>query len=228
MAQNRLIRLLLLAVAAVAAVLVWRADKRAEKAEENAGLASARVLSELFERTSALEVSRLSGEAVTLSKTDGCLGLCTATQSTRAPYEVLYTIDLRRLPVSAYRWNADKRTMVVTIPAVRAGSPNVDLSRARIKQNGIWISRRSNVALQTAAAKSLRAATAAAAAKPENMAKAQENARRAVEGMVAAPLKAAGLGNVRVVVQLPGEERPPGIDSERWDESRPLSEVLQR
>lgn len=228
MAKSRLILLATLIAFAGMAVLLWRADRRADKAEQDAGLASARVLSELFEQTSALQVARLRGEAIARSATDGCLGLCTVTQSTRAPYEVLYTIDLSRVPTSAYRWNADKKTMIVTIPPVAPGQPNVDFSRAQIRQNGVWISRRSNAALQTAAAKSLRAATEAAASRPDNMMKAQENARQAVEAMVAAPLKAAGLGTVRVVVKLPGEDRPAGLDRERWDESRPLSEVLNQ
>lgn len=226
MARIKLITALVLAAAAVVAFLLWRADRRADKAEQEAGLASARVLSEVFEKTSALQVARLSGEAIARSTTDGCLGFCTPTQSTRAPYEVFYTITLAELPVSAYRWIADDKTMVVTIPPVTPGNPNVDFSSAKIKQNGVWVSRRSNVELQTAAAKTLRAITRAAAEKPENITKAQESARTAIEAMVAAPLKAAGLGRVRVLVRLPGEERPPELSRERWDESRPLSEVL--
>ncbi len=226
MAKARLIAIVALIVAAVAAFFVWRADQRADEAERQAGLASARTLSEVFDKTAALQVSRLRGEAIAQSRTEGCLGLCTVTQSTRAPYTVLYTVDLRNLPQSAYRWEGDGQTMIVTIPMVRVGNPNVDFSRAQINQDGLWISRRSNVDLQAAAAKSLRVATRAAAEKPENMVKAQRAAREAVQALVEGPLRAAGLVGVEVVVRLPGEARPAGLDRERWDESRPLAEVL--
>ena len=58
------------------------------------------------------------------------------------------------------------------------------------------------------------------------MVKAQEAAREAVQVLVEGPLRAAGLDGVQVVVRLPGEARPAGLDRERWDESRPLAEVL--
>jgi hypothetical protein len=204
-----------------------RQQDRADTAERDAGLAAARTLTEVFERSRALEVARLSGVAAARSEADGCMGLCTPTQSTRAPYEVLYTVDLKGLTPAAYRWNAEQLVMTVRIPEVMPGKPNVDMSRAQIKQSGAWISRKAGVELQRKAAGYLRTATDAAAKKPDHMASAQASARDAVQALVAAPLRAAGLTDVRVVVQLPGEARPAALDREQWDESRPLAEVLQ-
>lgn len=200
---------------------------RVDTAERDAGLDAARVLTEVFEQTSALQVARLSGVAIARSEADGCYGLCTPTQSTRAPYEVLYTVNLKGLTPAAYRWNAERRVMTVQVPVVTPGKPNVDMSRAEVKQSGTWISRKAGVELQRKAAGYLRISTEAAAKKPEHMANAQASARSAIQALIATPLRAAGLDGVRVVVQLPGEARPANLDREQWDESRPLAEVLR-
>ena len=214
-------------LAAVLMLTLCRQQDKIEQAERDAGLAAARTLTETFERTSALQVAKLRGIAVARSEADGCMGLCTPTQSTRAPYEVLYTVDLKGLTPAAYRWNAERRVMTVRIPEVTPGTPNVDLSRAEVRQSGAWISRKAGVELQRKAASYLRTATDSAARNPEHIANAQASARTAVQARVAAPLRAAGLTDVRVVIQLPGEARPAGLDREQWDESRPLAEVLR-
>ena len=222
---KRLILAALVGLAVLGAIL-WQ-QRRADRAEWEAGLAASRTLSAVFERTSALQVARLSGEAVTrVQGGSGPGGVFRNVQVTRAPYAVNYTVDLSGLTPDNYRWNPDGKIMIVTVPEVTASSPSVDMARARSQQDGIYISRGSGLAMGQRVAGNLAAAAKQKAESAENMARAQTAARAAVQALVAAPLAAAGIEDVKVVVRLPGEARPSGLDAERWDESRPLAEVL--
>lgn len=216
----------LLLVLAVAGAFWWQA-RRAERAEMEAGLAASRTLSAVFQRTSALQVARLSGEAVTRVDGTSGYGMFANLQTTRAPYSVDYLVDLHRLGPADYRWNAKARTMVVTIPAVTVGQPNIDLAHARTTQAGLFISRASGLAMQQRVAGNLALAAGAKAKAPDNLARAQAAARDAVRSLVAAPLAAAGIDGVRVVVRLTGEARPAALDREQWDMSRPIEDVLR-
>lgn len=218
--------LVLLIVAAIGGAFWWQ-RRRAERAELDAGLAASRTLSAVFERTAVLQVARLSGEAVTRVEGRSGYGMFGNVQVTRAPYSVDYAVDLRRLTPADYRWNAGARTMIVTVPEVTVGRPNIDFSRARSTQAGLFISRASGLAMQQQVAGNLALAAGTKANAPENIARARGSARAAVRDLVAAPLAAAGMNDVRVVVRLPGEDRPAGLDRERWDMSRPIADVLR-
>lgn len=224
---KRLIAGLVLVVLAVAGGFWWQ-QRRIDRAEMEAGLAASRTLSAVFERTGAIEVARLRGEAVT--RVDGAsgFGLFANVQTTRAPYTIGYTLDLGRLTAAAYRWNGARRVMVVTVPEPTIGTPAIDLAQARTTQNGLFISRTSGVAMQQRVAANLALAVTARAQSPENRAKAREAARTAVRSLVAAPLAAAGIAGVTVTVRLPGDDRPAGLNRERWDLSRPIADVLRQ
>lgn len=223
---RRLTIILVVAVLFAAAGSWWREHRRAERAEADAGLAASRTLSAVFSRTSALEVARLDGEVVTRVEGRSGFGMFANAQTTRAPYSVTYLVDLHALRPGDFRWNTDRRLMIVTIPEVTVGTPRVDLAQARSGQSGIYISRASGLAMGQRVAGNLAAAAAAKAGAPEQLARAQASARDAVAALVRAPLAAAGLGDVSVVVRLAGEERPAGLDHERWDESRPVADVV--
>lgn len=222
--RGRLIGILVLVAAIVGFAFVWHARQRAERAELEAGLASARVLDSVFERTAKLQVATLTGRAQARSTDDGWID---STQTTRAPFAVVYTIDLRGIDASAYRWNANDRIMTVRIPDVVAGAPAVDLGKAEVDQTGAWISRRAGQNLQRIAAGRLTAVAANEANKPANAAKAQQAARAAVRDLIRAPLAAAGLRDVTVVVRLPGEAKPASLTDEQWDVSRSLEEIYR-
>ncbi|WP_419808792.1 hypothetical protein [Sphingomonas sp.] len=224
---KKLTALVVLVLVLVVAAAFWRDHRRADRAEMDAGLAASRTLSAVFERTGTLQVARLSGEAVTRVSGSSGFGVFTNVQTTRAPYSVDYLLDLSRLRAADYRWNRAAKVMVVTVPTVTVGKPNIDFAQARSDQSGLYISRKSGLGLQQRAAGNLAAAAGAAAASPANLAKAQAAARDAIAALVASPLAAAGVGEVRVVVRLAGEERPAGLDREQWDMSRPLTEVLR-
>ena len=224
MANRRLIIVGLLIIAIVGAVFVWQASRRAAHAEAEAGLASARVLESVFQRTSRLQVATLAGRASAQSVVSGFFE---ARQTTRAPFSVVYTIDLRRIDKRDYRWNPRDRIMTVQIPAVAVGQPAIDMTRAETEQRGIWISRGAGQTLQKTAATRLYAVAAREASKPENVASAQQAARAAVARLIEAPLAAAGEEGVRVVVRLPGEEKPAALTDEQWDVSRSLEEIYR-
>jgi hypothetical protein len=223
-AKRRLILLGLAVLAIVGALFVWRSNQRADRAEAETGLASARVLDSVFERTSKLQVATLSGRASAQSVVPG---LFESRQTTRAPFSATYTIDLRRIDKSAYRWNEGDRIMTVQIPAVAVGKPAVDMTRAETQQSGVWISRRAGQNLQRIVVGRLDAVAAREASKPENVAKAQEAARVAVARLIEAPLAAAGQDGVRVVIRMPGEEKPGALTEEQWDVSRSLEEIYR-
>jgi hypothetical protein len=226
MAKHRLLILLAAAIVAVAiGAFLWQRD-RAARAEAELGLAASRTLSAVFERAATLKVAQLRGEVLARSESTSAFGMVRNVQTTRAPYSVGYLVDVGRLTPASYRWNADARIMSVDLPAVTVEHANVDLSRARVAQDGIYVSRRSGIAMQQQAAVRLAGAAERKANDPANVAKARDAARTAVAGLIAAPLAAAGLGEVRVVVRFPGEARPAGIPREQWDMSRSLEEVL--
>ena len=222
----RRLTLLLLIAAAVGAAFWWQ-HRRADRAEWDAGLAASRTLSAVFAKTSSLQVAQLQGEAVTRVEGKSGFGMFGNVQTTRAPYAVEYLVDLHRLSARDFRWNARARVMVVTIPEVTVGQPRIDLARARSEQAGVYISRQSGLAMGQHVARNLAAAVTVKANAPEQLGRAQAAAREAVAALVAAPLAAAGLGDVAVRVRLAGEDRPAGLDRERWDESRPVAEVVR-
>lgn len=224
MADRRLILVGLAIAALLGALFVWRTDRRAERAEAETGLASARVLESVFERTSKLQVATLGGRASAQSVVPGFFE---SRQTTRAPFSVVYTIDLRRIDRSAYRWNQRDRIMTVQVPAVAVGKPAIDMAQAQTEQSGIWISRGAGQTLQKTVATRLYAVAEREGAKPENVAKAQEAARVAVARLIEAPLAAAGQAGVRVVVRLPGEAKPAALTEEQWDVSRSLEEIYR-
>lgn len=224
--MRKLIGVLVVLALVAAGLFAWVQHRQKERAEEQLGIDSARVLTAAFERTNALQVGKLSGEVLARSEEQGCLGLCEVEQRTRAPYSVIYMVDLSKLREENLRWNAEERVMIVDAPAVVVGEPNVDLARAQVSQSGVWISRRSGQALQRRAAVTLGGAARQKANDPANVAKAQAAAREAIAANLGLSLRAAGLGDVRLVVRLPGEAKPANLKDEQWDMSRPISEVL--
>ena len=216
----------IVAIFAVIGVIMWRQDDRADRAEAEAGLAAARTLTAVFERASALKVAELNGEAVAQSEASSLAGTLRNTQKTKAPYTVEYFVDLRELSPSAFRWNGDEKIMTVDIPEVTVGRPNVDMSRAQIEQEGLYISRGAGIEMQRTGSTRLAGAARRTANDPARIANAQESAREAVSRLVAVPLQVAGQDDVRVVVRLPGERKPAALATEQWDMSRPMSEVL--
>ncbi len=221
MRRNWVIGLLLLAAVAVAILLIQskQATDAKDRAEFDAGFASARVISATFEKVADLRVGQLRGTAISRAQFDGWI--FDSVQMTRAPFTADYFIDLRRLPVDAYRWDEPTRTMRIKVPAVTVGRPNIDMEKAEVKQSGVWISASAGRELQRQAASRLRIAAEDASGRPQYVKQAQDNARATLTNLIRTPLTTAGLRNVSVQVTFPGETA-----GERWDVSTPLAEVL--
>lgn len=224
MAKGRL-SLILMAALALAAAFWWQ-GRRVTRAEENVGLDTSRTITAVFSRASALKVADLHGNVVAAGMDDHSCGLFTATQKTRAPYEVGYFIDLAHLPRSAWRWNATARLMSVDVPDVTVGRPAIEAGAATTSQTGACVSRRAGQAMQQQVARRLGAAVARSATSAAHLEQARASARVAVASLVRAPLAAAGMNDVRVAVRFPGESRPATVSAEHWNESRPLVDVL--
>lgn len=227
MRGRSLVVLLVVVALAVAGGWTWwtisDARENQKKAEMELGLVSGRVLSATFVAARRLHVGTVSGDIVVRSDDGKWLK---NSQFTRAPATIDYFVDLKNVGPDAFRWNEADRVMSVDLPDITIGKPNIDLAKAKIKQNGIWISRESGQRLQQQAVVRLNTQANEAASRAANVQKARDNARRAVEDFVRLPLKAAGLGSIRIVVRFPDEAKPRNISSQDWDVSKPIGEVL--
>ncbi len=212
--------LLLAAALALAGLAVWQ-HRRAEQAERQLGLDASRVLSSVFTQARELRVARLTGTAIAKSASDGLL--FHSEQETRAPFAVGYFVDLRRIGPSDYAWDVERKVMSIRIPDVTVESPSVDMAQAEVRQQGLWISRKTGADLQRQGSQRLALTADTKARSDENMARARTAAVAAVTALVRQPLAAAGIDGVTVAVHFPWE----GVQSDRqWDRSRRLEEVL--
>lgn len=209
-----------------AGVYIIFQHKKLEEAQNELGIDASRVLTAVFTQASELKVARLRGAVLARSECNS-LDVFANSQKAVAPYSVDYTLDLTKLPTSAYHWNANDRIMSIDIPDVKVADPNIDMSRARLTQSGVFISRACGITMQKVAAKRLAGAARHKAEDEENVRKARNAARRAVIQFVKAPLQAVGFGNVQIAVRLPGEQKPLGLDRVQWDVSRSITEVLE-
>ncbi len=217
--------------ALIAAILVaalgygcWQRNERA-KAENQLGLASARTISEVFSKTRSLQVATLSGEVIAIGRDRGWMGMVPSSMTVKYPYSVNYLVDMRTFDPSQFRWDEKARTMTVTIPDVAPQPPAVDAAKAVYTDtSGLFISRTAAQRIINLAGSRAQQRAAASAAKPQHMDAARKSAREAVQALVAAPLKAAGLGEVSVTVRYPWEGAGKG-EPVRWDESRTVGEV---
>lgn len=215
-----------LAFAIIVATLAgyrWWNDRHVV-ATDDGGLAVARVVAATLHTSADLRVSRLTGTVQATGGTSRMWGWLKSTRVVKAPFEVDYFVDVRRLGPGDFRYDAANQTLTVAVPDVQPGRPNVDHARVSLDQtSGVYVSRDAMADLQRRVASTAATAVAERANDPENMAKARENARAAIARLFGGALSAAGLP-VRVDVRFAGE--PGSRGGERWDMSRSLQEVL--
>ena len=214
---------LILAAIAIVAILGWRWYSAEQEAKLGRALATntASVLSVTFQKERALKVYSARGTLIASNRDVNAAGL-SVTQTTTAPFSVDYFVDLARVDQRRFRWDKASKTMFVEIPDVTTGEPNVDERRAKVEQQGLWVSREAGQRLRRASATALAQGAKDAAQKPERLEAARQSAVEAVAELTEASLAAAGLTDIRVIVRFPFERR----SSEEWDRSTPLSEVL--
>ena len=223
-------RILGVLVVVVLVAIGWFVFQRQQAAQEarSVGIEVSRTITASFAGMNALKIGTVSGDVLSNSNTTTFFGTLPVIQRSRAPYSVDYFVDLSKLSAANYRWNATTRTMSIDVPDVTIAAPNINGAKAAIVQQGVYISRGAGIKLQQQAAERANAAARKTAQDPKYIAQARANARIAIVQLASAPLKAAGLGTVRVAVRFPIDPKPTSVAQEEWDRSTPVAEILAR
>ena len=227
MSRNRILGVLVVVVLVASGWFVFQRQQAAQEAR-SVGIEVSRTITASFAGMNALKVGTVSGDVLSNSNTTTFFGTLPVIQRSRAPYSVDYFVDLSKLSAANYRWNAATRTMSIDVPDVTIAAPNINGAKAAIAQQGLYISRDAGIMLQQQAAERANAAARKTAQDPKYIAQARANARVAIAQLASAPLKAAGLGTVRVAVRFPIDPKPASVAQEEWDRSTPVAEILAR
>lgn len=188
------------------------------------GVAVARVVAGRLYGSNELRVSHLSGTVQSTATATRMWGWLKYVRLIKAPYDVDYFVPLGSLRPRDFRYDERHRTLLVEVPDVIVGAPNIDESRVSIDTTtGVLPPRGAMAELQKKVSAKATDVVAAKAREPENMRKARDNARVALERLFEGTLEAADLP-VNVEVRFAGETRPDNRD--RWDLTRSLDEVL--
>jgi hypothetical protein len=227
MANNRLIAILAILIVGtfvvVAGVIGYQKYTERYVVKTDDGLAVAEVVQATLSGASDLKVSTLSGTVQSTATDTRGFGMLTSERVIKAPFSVDYFVDMSGLAPSDFGWDAATRTLIVNAPAVRVAPPNIDESRTYIdKTTGMFVTRGAMTALQRQTSARAVQVAEREARKPERIAQAQANARRALSALFSGPLKAAGL-DTRVRIRFAGDGRR---NDEHWDTTRSLDEVL--
>jgi Protein of unknown function (DUF4230) len=187
-------------------------------------IALSQVVSATFSKAASLKVGTLTGTVQATAADSRLAGWLQSDSVMRAPYSVDYMLDLSKLTLADYQWNAGDRVLTVRVPDVATAPPNIDEAKMTVQRRGVFITRDAFDAMgRTASTRAGRIASDKAKS-AAMMAKARENARAAVSHLLKGPLAAAGLPKVTVAVRFATEGN---TASERWDESRSLAQVLK-
>jgi hypothetical protein len=141
------------------------------------------------------------------------------------PGMVRYEVDLGRLTARDVIWDGAARTLSVRLPPVEVDGPQVDLNAVREYGSGGVLTTFTDAEkrLDQANRRAGQAELVRQAREPTMIRLARDATRRAVERSFAMPLRAAGL-DATVKVRFADE---PEANTERWDVSRSLDEVLK-
>jgi hypothetical protein len=217
-----------LAVIAAAAWLSWDrfAETRLETLPEEGGAPVTQIVTAKLTGSGTLKVAELSGIVQATASDIRGLGWLRSDQVVKMPYSVGYFVDLSKLGSDDLQWDAQSRTLIVDAPDVTAAAPNTDEGRRTlVETSGLFVTRSAAEALSQRTSVRASAVAQKEAASPERMAQAREMGRQAVARLLAQPLAAAGLGDVRVVVTFPPERN--AQNRERWDVSKSVDQVMR-
>jgi hypothetical protein len=217
-----------LAIAAAIGVATWAGYQYFVEhytvTTDDDGVAVARVVAGRLYGSNELRVSHLSGTVQSTAATSRMAGWLKYVRVIKAPYDVDYFVALGTLRPRDFRYDERRRTLQVEVPDVIVGTPNIDESRVTLDTTSGFLPPRGAMAeLQKKVSARATTVVADKAREPENMRKARENGRAALERLFGGTLAAAGLP-VTVSVRFAGEPR--GADAQQWDLTRSLEEVL--
>ena len=214
-----------LLVLLIAGAGLWYWQRQREMAELQLAIDSTRVLSQAFAAANQLKVAGISGELVARADDPGMIAILASSQTMKAPYTVDYFIDLARVGQRGFSWNADAKRLVIELPDLTIGKPNIDASTASVTQSGLYISRAAGIRMQRKAAQALAGKAGELANSPENLKRARDAAKLAVRQNALAPLHAAGIADVDVDVRFVFERNN---SDDLWDYTTPIDQVAER
>jgi len=142
------------------------------------------------------------------------------------PGDVRYEVDLAKLQPEDVRWDGASKTLRVWLPDIEIAGPEVDLAASREYGEGGVLATLTDAEGALDKANQARAIVdlrkQAMAEVPMRLAR--DAARNAIERSFSMPLKAAGIGDAKVVARFAAEE---GIEDPSYiDKSRSYNEVL--
>ena len=142
------------------------------------------------------------------------------------PGDVRYEVDLAKLQPSDVRWDEATKTLNVRLPDIEIAGPEVDLAASREYGEGGILGALTDADTLLDKANQARAVAdlrkQAMAEVPMRLAR--DAARSAIERSFAMPLKAAGIGDAKVVARFASENPD---DPSYLDASRSYNEVLE-
>jgi hypothetical protein len=221
---KQLVFVIILAVLAFGGYVGYEKYVERYTVERDDTLALSKVVTATFAKGSSLKVGTLSGTVQAAATDVRGFGLLNSDQVIKAPYSVDYFVDLSRVSLQSYIWNPKSRTLSIRVPEVTVAPANVDESKMMVRRRGLFITSAAFDAMSRISSTQAVKVAQAAAFKPENLDKARDNARVALASLLRAPLNAAGIADVNIVVHFPTDG---GRSNERWDESRSLARVLE-
>ena len=143
------------------------------------------------------------------------------------PGDVRYEVDLAKLQPQDVRWDKATKTLRVRLPDIEIAGPEVDLAASREYGEGGVLGALTDAEGLLDQANPARAVAdlrrQAMAEVPMRLAR--DAARSAIERSFAMPLKAAGIGDVKVVARFASEDS--AEDPSYIDHSRSYNEVLE-
>lgn len=227
-ASRGLLAAALIAIVALVGWIAWShlAETRHETLPDDGGSPVTQIVTARLAGASALKVAELTGTVqATASDTRG-LGMLRSDQTVKMPYSVGYFVDLARLGPGDLQWNAATKTLIVDAKDVTAAPANTDEGRRTlVETSGLFVTREAAEMLSQRTSARATAVAEREANSAERMAQAREHGRVAIARLLARPLAAAGLGDVRVVVTFPPERA--AQNRERWDVSRSPEQVVK-
>ncbi|MEO1490379.1 MAG: DUF4230 domain-containing protein [Pseudomonadota bacterium] len=201
-AQERGLWVLVVALAAAALFLGWRAYVYQEESDP---VASAMLA---FEKQNALVVFASRFEVVAESEYEQTIATVPVRRVRQAmivPASVDYRLDLSGMDASDFAWDAASDTLTVTLPQLQTSRPNLDEAKARIFTEGLLNTGGSQQLLSEKNSELAEEKAQTFAKNPEVLALARQAAKDAVRQNLAVPLQVAGFEDARVEVKFAGQ-----------------------
>ena len=149
----------------------------------------------------------------------------TAQKTLIMPGSVRYEVDLARLGQNDMRWDAEAKTLAITLPGLEISRPEIHMNEVREYGGGGVLAALTDAEtkLDQANSNAGQAELVRQAKQPMPIKLARDAARRAVERSFAMPLKAAGV-DAKVAVRFRDEGSQ---DPSQLDRSRRVEDVLK-